>query len=196
MLHLVDNIKYARGFTLIELLVVIAIIGLLSSIVLVNVHTAQMKARDDRRMMDLEQIRNALELYYNDNGYYPGAGATLSWDCECYSYSSDIRDDTWDIFASIMKPYIQTLPKDPLNTGCVPWGGYGCYSYAYSFVGKSISPNNPYGVIQYNLTAQLEDPNSPYRCTIKDYRFFFDNISWCPSGDATYRGRIYEASLQ
>ena len=40
MLHLVDNIKYARGFTLIELLVVIAIIGLLSSIVLVNVHTA------------------------------------------------------------------------------------------------------------------------------------------------------------
>lgn len=54
-----------KGFTLIELLVVIAVIGLLSSIVLVSLQGARAKARDARRMHDLDQIRTALILYYD-----------------------------------------------------------------------------------------------------------------------------------
>lgn len=61
-----------KGFTLIELLVVIAIIGLLSSVILANLNAARAGARDARRLEDLHQIRNALELYANDhNGSYP-----------------------------------------------------------------------------------------------------------------------------
>ena len=52
------------GFTLIELLVVIGIIGILSSIVLVSVNSARMKARDARRVSDAREIRTAFNLFY------------------------------------------------------------------------------------------------------------------------------------
>lgn len=63
--------KSKNGFTLIELLVVIAIIGLLASIVLVSLNKARAKARETRRLSDLRQIQLALEMYYDDYGYYP-----------------------------------------------------------------------------------------------------------------------------
>jgi prepilin-type N-terminal cleavage/methylation domain-containing protein len=64
-----------KGFTLIELLIVIAIIGILASVVLVGIGPAQRSGRDARRIADLRQIQNALELYKSANGQYPtGAG--------------------------------------------------------------------------------------------------------------------------
>ena len=63
-----DNV----GFTLIELLVVIAIIGVLASTVLASLNTARGKARDARRINDFNQIRLALELYYDKYNVYPG----------------------------------------------------------------------------------------------------------------------------
>lgn len=60
-----------RGFTLIELLISIAIIGLLSSVVLLSVGVARDKASDSKYKAELTQLRNALELYYIDNGHYP-----------------------------------------------------------------------------------------------------------------------------
>lgn len=60
-----------KGFTLIELLVVISIIGVLSSVVLVALSSARMKARDALRISSVRSIKNAMELYYNDNKGYP-----------------------------------------------------------------------------------------------------------------------------
>lgn len=68
-----------KGFTLIELLVVVAIISLLSSIVLSSLNSARAKARDARRLSDLHQIRNALELYFDDKGSYPEQYNTNSY---------------------------------------------------------------------------------------------------------------------
>ncbi len=75
--------KSAAGFTLIELLVVIAIIGLLASVVLVSLNSARAKARDTKRVADLNQFAKALELYFNSNYSYPtittaGALSTLT----------------------------------------------------------------------------------------------------------------------
>lgn len=60
-----------KGFTLIELLVVIAIIGILSSVVLVSLTSARAKARDAKRIADVEAIKAALALYYDTNSSYP-----------------------------------------------------------------------------------------------------------------------------
>ncbi len=59
------------GFTLIELLVVIAIIGLLSTLAVVALGSARVKARDAKRLSDVKQVQTALELYYTDNSKYP-----------------------------------------------------------------------------------------------------------------------------
>lgn len=63
--------KNYQGFTLIELLVVVAIIGLLSTLSIIALNSARSKARDARRLADVNAIRTALELYYSDHGYYP-----------------------------------------------------------------------------------------------------------------------------
>lgn len=67
-----------KGFTLIELLVVVAIIGLLSSVVLISLNTARSKARDAKRIADVNMLGKALEIYYNDNASYPPDLATLT----------------------------------------------------------------------------------------------------------------------
>ena len=60
-----------KGFTLIELLVVIAIIGILSSIILVDLNRARERAYYARSLTELRSMATALELYYLDNNNYP-----------------------------------------------------------------------------------------------------------------------------
>ncbi len=57
-----------KGFTLIELLVVIAIIGILASIVLVSLSDARNKGYDTEIKSELAQVRNAMEMCYDNNG--------------------------------------------------------------------------------------------------------------------------------
>jgi len=68
--------KFKKGFTLIELLVVIAIIGILASVLLVNLATTRNKAKDSAIKLEMAQIRTAVENYnfdQNPNSYF-GAG--------------------------------------------------------------------------------------------------------------------------
>lgn len=57
-----------RGFTLIELLVVVAIIGILATVLIVNVSAAQNKARASKVRSDLTAISKAGELLFLDTG--------------------------------------------------------------------------------------------------------------------------------
>ncbi len=59
-----------RAFTLIELLVVVAIIGILATIVVVNVGSARKKSRDAKRISDMKQIMTAEEMYYDKYNTY------------------------------------------------------------------------------------------------------------------------------
>jgi len=59
------------GFTLIEILVVVFIIGLLATIVSVNVIGQTDTARITKAKADLKEIEQGLHLYKLDNGMYP-----------------------------------------------------------------------------------------------------------------------------
>jgi len=106
------------GFTLVELMVVIVIIGLLATIVAINVIPATDTARVEKAKADIATIEQALEQYRLDNLTYPaqtdGLQALLSPP------------------ASLTQPqryrrggYIKKLPDDP-------WGR----AYRYTTPGK------------------------------------------------------------
>lgn len=173
-----------HGFTLIELLVVISIIGLLFSVVAASLSSARIKARDARRIEDLRQIRIALDLFFDSNGYYPQSNC--GWDCTGFRYSYNTA--SWGALTDDLAPYITSLPKDPINSRCAPWNS-NCYSYTYGNVGRNTY--NP----TYDLTAQLEDSNHPQRCEVKGWRFYFDDRYWCVAFGGAYSNQIYEASL-
>lgn len=173
-----------RGFTLIELLVVIAIIGVLSSVALASLNAARIKARDASRIAQLTQIRSALELYYLDHGYYPASDC--GYDCNGYRYS--YSPSSWNLLAADLAPYIASLPVDPVNTTCAPWSN-NCFSYTYGNVTRdAYTP-------QYDLTGQLEGTNSPYRCGVRNYKFYFNaNQVWCTAFGGSYSNQIVEVS--
>ncbi|MGF7147443.1 general secretion pathway protein G [Sphingomonas zeicaulis] len=66
------------GFTLVELMVVIVIIGLLATIVAINVIPAGDRARVDKAKADIATIEQALEMYRLHNLNYPSTGDGLS----------------------------------------------------------------------------------------------------------------------
>jgi general secretion pathway protein G len=66
------TIKHSAGFTLIELLVVIGIIGLLSTLVVVQVKTARQKAKIAKAQHDIDVIATAILALGTDTGQWPG----------------------------------------------------------------------------------------------------------------------------
>jgi len=168
------------GFTLIELLLVIAIIGLLLTGSMYAINQGRQKSRDTKRIADLSTIAKALELYLQENGYYPPTGC--GYDCNGYRQS---YDSSWDVLAAELEPYLgSSLPIDPINTACHPWTNDDCYSYAYGNVGRDTYGNT------YDLTTHLETPGHPESCGKKNYYYAFSDIPWC----GPYSDQIYEAS--
>ncbi|MFA6897092.1 MAG: type II secretion system protein [Patescibacteria group bacterium] len=94
-----------KGFTLIELLVVISIIGVLSTIAMTSLNGARAKARDVKRLSDVQEVRKALTLYYSDYGSYPG---TSNWVSDCSG------DTSWkSVIGGALAPYM-AVPDDPV----------------------------------------------------------------------------------
>ncbi|MEZ5507693.1 MAG: type II secretion system major pseudopilin GspG [Gammaproteobacteria bacterium] len=60
-----------QGFTLIEVMIVVAILGILATLVVVNVAGSTDKALVSATKSDLQAIKQALDLYKLDNYRYP-----------------------------------------------------------------------------------------------------------------------------
>jgi prepilin-type N-terminal cleavage/methylation domain-containing protein len=110
-----------RAFTLVELLVVIAIVGLLSTVAVVSLSSARVKARNSRRAADIRQLITAFSQAYDNSGSLPSVSACCVSQ-SCYgSYSSITANASVDTFLS---PYLPTKPVDPSDSNARGYGGY------------------------------------------------------------------------
>ena len=140
-----------KGFTLIELLVVIAIIGMLSSVIIASLNSARSKSRDAKRVSDLKQLQNALQLYFEDNnGSYPQSSSAASI---AITPANQAYINAWNAPLVPVK-YISAMPNDPLNI---------VSQYGYYYVSGS-KPNGRCGTTatnqsnNYVLATRLENP--------------------------------------
>lgn len=103
-----------KGFTLIELLVVVAIIGILTTLVLVNIPTFRAKARDVRRVADIKSIQEGLMMYNSNHQEYPNPYLDPGIEI-------DGTDEVSNLLIS--DGVMRSLPGDPLD--------YAPYGYFY-----------------------------------------------------------------
>ncbi|MCS7093387.1 MAG: type II secretion system GspH family protein [Patescibacteria group bacterium] len=82
-----------KSFTLIEILVVATVIGLLASVLTISFSQLNVRARNDRRRVDIEQIRSALEMHRSNNNTYPQTLPTLT---PYLSVPSDPKSPTYN----------------------------------------------------------------------------------------------------
>ncbi len=156
-----------KGFTLIELLVVIAIIALLSSVVLATLAVSRAKGRDAKRRSDLEQMRIALELYYDATGGYPSSS---DGNCDAIDDRSFLPGGCLEVL--VTGGYLPRLPEDPLATSTDPLYRYDDYcalpapaarnNQRYRFIADTELPagglaNNLWGENQV-VIASCADP--------------------------------------
>lgn len=90
------------GFTLIELLVTTVIIALLASAAIVSFRPANKQGRDNRRNIDLQSIRSALEVYRSDCGAYP---TQMPWGAQLVGGPT-----TAPCYNNV---YMEKVPQDP-----------------------------------------------------------------------------------
>jgi general secretion pathway protein G len=105
-----------NGFTLVELMVTIFIVGLLATIVVINVLPSQDKAMVQKAKADIAILSQALETYRLDNLAYPDASQGLNALATPPVGAPGARSEG----------YIKKLPNDP-------WGR----PYQYMVPGKA-----------------------------------------------------------
>lgn len=136
------NIMQRKGFTLIEILIVVAIIAILASVVLVGLGPTQQAGRDARRVSDLQEVQNGLELWYNSCGIYPGTNH-----CTAGSPGS-----SWSAFSTVLTGSglgIGSVPDDPSSGKNYDYG-YGANNASYMLMATMENAN---GTVFNNYTA-------------------------------------------
>lgn len=129
----------ADGFSLVELMVVIFILGLLATVVLINVLPSQDKAMRVKAQGDIATLGQALEMYRLDTMTYPGPGEGLA----------ALRSPP----ANLAMPqnyrsggYVKDLPSDP-------WGR----PYQYVVPGRS---GRPFDILSFGADGKPGGQNN------------------------------------
>jgi prepilin-type N-terminal cleavage/methylation domain-containing protein len=216
--------NHKKGFTLIELLVVIAIIGLLASIVVVNVNSARDKAKIARSVSFGQQVYNSL-----------GSEAAVYWDFNNLVGGNTVKDISNNgNNGTCSGSNCPTLANSLIFSG-------GNFGNAFNFNGNDrdymssnpvLVPDNgtivvwikgdknsqvleniyPIGFAQVSLlgpSSQTDDRAGIIAGTLSDYDWIswggqniFDNnwhhyaVSWKKTGTATWNVNLYVDGLK
>ena len=136
-------VRRNRGFSLIELMVVIAIMGLLATIVAVNVMGRGYDAKVKKVMADFDAMKKAIQLFKIDLGRYPQR-----------------LDELWQAPGGAKNwkgPYLENTPPAPQD----PWGNEYIYTppqgnttFLMTSYGADGTPGGQPGTEAQDLTTQ------------------------------------------
>ena len=112
---------HAAGFTLVELMVVIVIIGLLATMVMINVMPSQDRAMVEKARADVSVLEQAMETYRLDNLVYPTTEQGLA--ALVQAPAGLARPERYR-----QGGYVRRLPDDP-------WGN----AYQYRRPGRQVA---------------------------------------------------------
>lgn len=115
-------IRFKKGFTLIEILIVVAVIGILATIITINIVGAQEKAKVSKAVTQVDTVKKAVKMYYAD---------TFDWPSTCRNIAN----------SSFTQCDNATNAKDPflVANGVARWNGPyingGIYNMAHPWGG-------------------------------------------------------------
>jgi prepilin-type N-terminal cleavage/methylation domain-containing protein len=131
----------SNGFTLVELLIVIAIISILVAIVVIAVDPVRIiqESRDSKNRSELNGVKSALQLYFNEHNAYP---ADLS---------------------ALVSDYIRVLPTP---TGGISYDGSAVTDYTASISVSHVIPADEESELRCTGadTQDVGDPGTFYIC--------------------------------
>ena len=95
-----------QGFSIIEILIAVTIMGILATVVILNIGGAPDEARSAKAKQDIKTLESALEIYKLNNFSYPSTDQGLE---------ALVSRPSGQPAAPNWKPggYIKQLPKDP-----------------------------------------------------------------------------------
>lgn len=110
--------KKNKGFTLLEILLVVGIVAILASIVIIAINPGRQLAtvRNTQRILALQRINSAIQLYYFDNLSYPASlPATSTEICSTGNATSSVGIDCTDLvdLTFLLPTYLDFVPLDP-----------------------------------------------------------------------------------
>ncbi|MCC7407856.1 MAG: type II secretion system major pseudopilin GspG [Phycisphaeraceae bacterium] len=126
MSSVLSVVKSPPGFSLVEMMVVLVLIGLLASVVTINVRGYLIRGRQNTAKLELSTLRNAVETFYGVTGRYP----TNEEGLQALVQTTD----------QIPEPLIDQVPSDP-------WGR----PYQYLSPGRD---DRPYEILCYGADGR------------------------------------------
>lgn len=126
------SMKFNSAFTLIEIVVVIGIMATLTAIIYSSFDGSKAQSRDQKRVSDISAIQLALELHFNQKGYYPATLDILTQKIGSYG------------------PYINEIPKTPLASD---------FQYENTYIPLTKTSGSEY-CTSYHLWTKFERKNT------------------------------------